>query len=113
MFDPATTPALDGCARRRVFLSHIYRRPIKATYRGKAYTVCQTTPSAMRKTSIAGFTQEIPDLEIMIALGTGATKPEALSADGVTIAGKTYRVTSVQEDLAPDCYQLSLSLRRT
>lgn len=112
MFDPATTPALDGCARRRVFLSHIYRRPIKATYRDREYTVCQTTPSAMRKTSLAGFTQDIPDLEIMIALGAEATEPVALSADGVTIGTKSYRITNVQKDLAPDCYQLTLSLRR-
>ncbi len=112
MFDPATTPAIDGCARRRIFIANIYRRPIRATYSGKTYTVCQTTPSAQRKASLAGFTEEIPDLEIMIALGSGATAPEALGAQGVTIDGKTYRITSVQSDIGPDCYQLSLSLRR-
>jgi len=112
MFDPATTPALNGEHRRRIFIANIFRRPIKATYRGRDYTVAQTTPSAMRKTSLAGLTQEIPDLEIMIALGEGATAPAALGSDAVTIAGKSYRITSVQSDLGADCYQLTLSLRR-
>jgi hypothetical protein len=111
MFDPATTPAIDGLVRRRVFLSHIYRRPNTATYRGSQYTVCSTVPSAARKMSLAGYTQEVPDLEIMIALADGSPEPVSLGADGVTIAAKEYRIISVQKDIAPDCYQLSLSLR--
>lgn len=113
MFNPAMTPAYDGLARRRVFIAHTYRRPIKATYQAREYTVCQTTPSASRKVSLAGFTQEVPDMEIMIALDIGATEPVPLGADGVTIAGKSYRITDVQKDTAPDCYQLTLGLRRT
>jgi hypothetical protein len=113
MFNPAMTPAYDGLARRRVFIAHTFRRPMQATYRGSKYTVCQTTPSATRKMSLAGYTQEVPDLEIMIALPTGAAEPVPLGADGVEIGGKTYRITDVQKDQAPDCYQLTLSLRRT
>lgn len=111
MFDPATTPALDGLARRRVFIAHIYRRPIAALYRDKPYTVCQSTPTVQRKMSIAGFTQEIPDLEIMIALDLGSEEPQPMGKDGVTIKNKEYRILSVQGDLGTDCYQFSLSLR--
>ena len=112
-YDPTTIPAMDGLLRRGVFIAQIYRRPVTATYRGSTYTVSRTTPSASRKMALSGFTQEVPDLEIMISLSIGAAEPVPLGSDSVVIEGKTYRITAVQADIAPSCYQLTLSLRRT
>lgn len=124
-YDPATMPPLDGCIRRGVFLSHIYRRPVDILFRGVQYTAAQNEPSMQRKADVAGYTQETADLEIMLALPTGMAAPVANSADEVVVyapravgdpaaarASKPYRITNVQTDIAPDCYQLTLSLRR-
>jgi hypothetical protein len=111
-FDPSTIPALSGSIRRGVFLSHIYRRPLAITFRGVAYTAAKTTPSAQRKATLAGYTQEVADLEIMLALPTATAVPVANSADEVVIGAQIFRITAVQEDLGPDCYQLTLSLCR-
>jgi hypothetical protein len=113
-YNPAAmVPALNGCIRRRVFISHIYRRPIAVIFRGVQYTAAKNEPSMQRKIMQAGYTQEMSDLEIMLALPTGTAAPVANSADCVLIGATTYRVTNVQTDLAPDCYHLTLSIRRS
>lgn len=121
-YNPATMPPLDGCIRRGVFRSHIYRRPVDILFRGAQYVAAKNEPSMQRKAGLAGFTEEIADLEIMLALPTGTAAPEANSSDevrvydriipGTTRTYKDYRITNVQTDQAPDCYQLTLSLRR-
>ena len=122
MLDPATMPPQDGCIRRGVFRAHIYRRPVDILFRGVALVAAKTDPSLGRKVGLAGYTQEVTDLEIMVALPNRSTPPEANSSDevrvydqlipGQTRTYKDYRIISVQTDTAPDCYQLSLSLRR-
>jgi hypothetical protein len=123
-YDPATMPALDACLRRGVFRSHIFRRPLDILFRGDYYVAAKSEPSLQRKVNVAGYTQETADLEIMLALPTGTTKPETNSSDEVVVyeprsgdptavrASKSYRITNVQTDIAPDCYQLTLTLRR-
>jgi len=121
-YNPATMPALDASIRRGVFRSHIHRRPVDILFRSLPYVAAKNEPSAQRKMSLSGFTQEIADLEIMLALPSGMATPEANSSDqvrvydplrpGVTRTYKDYRITNVQTDLAPDCYQLTLSVRR-
>ncbi len=121
-YDPSTLPALDASLRRGVFRSHIYRRPVQILFRGAPLVAAKNEPSMQRKAGFAGFTEEMADLEIMVALATGTPEPVANSADEVrvfdaVIPGKTrtykdYRITNVQTDLAPDCYQLTLSIRR-
>ena len=112
-YNPAAhMPALNGCIRRRVFLSHIYRRPIDIIFRGTTYKAAKNEPSFQRKMAATGYTQETADLEIMLALPAGTAAPVANSADGVTVSGKNYRISNVQTDIAADCYQLTLSLRR-
>ncbi len=123
-YDPATMPALDACLRRGVFRSHVYRRPVDILFRGEQYTAAQNEPSLQRKMNTAGYTQETADLEIMLALPDGMARPECNSTDEVKVyaprsgvigearAFKTYRITNVQTDIGPDCYQLTLSLRR-
>lgn len=122
MLNPATMPPVDGCIRHGVFMSHIYRRPVDVLFRSVEYVAAQNEPSAQRKSTIAGFTQEIADLEIMLALPAFTTPPVANSADEVRVydrirpgvPGRTYkdyRITNVQTDIAPDCYQLTLSIR--
>lgn len=120
-YNPATMPALDACLRRGVFRSHIYRRPVDILFRGVAYVAAKNEPSMQRKIGIAGFSDEIADLEIMIALPAFTAAPIANSPDevrvydriqpGTTRTYKDYRITNVQTDLAPDCYQLTLSVR--
>lgn len=71
---------------------------------------------------IAGFTEEITDLEIMLALPCGMAAPVARSTDevrvygpirpGVTRTYKDYRIDDVQPFTGPDCYTLTLSVRR-
>lgn len=112
MFDPATIPALDSCLRRRVFRAHIFRRAINVTFRGATHKAAKNEPSAQRKMVVSGYTQETADLEIMLALASGSAAPVPNSSDGVTVDGIEYRITSVQTDVAPDCYQLTLSRRR-
>lgn len=118
-YDPASMPPVDGDIRRGVFLSHIFRRPIDILFRGKPMTAAQSEPSAQRKSTLAGFTQEIADIEIMLALPAGTPAPVANSSDGVRVFDryrcneyKDYRITNVQTDIGTDCYQLTLSLRR-
>lgn len=121
-YNPATMPALDASIRGGVFRSHIYRRPLDILFRSLPYTAAKNEPSTQRKMNLAGFTQEIADLEIMLALPAGTAAPEANSTDevrvydplrpGTTRTYKDYRITNVQSDIAPDCYQLTLSLRR-
>jgi hypothetical protein len=121
-YDPATMPALDACLRRGVFRSHIYRRPVDILFRGVAHVAAKNEPSMQRKIGLAGYTEEIADLEIMLALPEGTAAPVANSPDevrvydplrpGVVRTFKDYRITNVQTDLAPDCYQLTLSVRR-
>lgn len=111
-YDPATIPALDACLRRRVFRAHIFRRPINVTFRGTTYKAAKNEPSNQRKMAITGYTQETADLEIMLALPAGSIAPKCNSSDGITIGTTEYRITNVQTDMAPDCYQLTLSLRR-
>lgn len=122
-FNPATMPPVDGCIRRRVFISHIHRRPVDVLFRGVQYTAAQSDPSIQRKGSIAGFTDTITDLEIMLALEPFTEIPKAHSADEVRVYGPVrpgvtrtytdYRITNVQTDIAPDCYFLTLSKRNT
>ena len=62
------------------------------------------------------------DLDIMLALPSGTAKPLANSTDEVEVfskvvsgqvqTSKKYRITNVQTDIAPDCYQLTLSIRQ-
>lgn len=123
-YDPATMPALDACLRRGVFRAHVYRRPVDILFRSVFYVAAQSEPSLQRKVNVSGYTQETSDLEIMLALPTGTAKPVANSSDEVVVYDprsgdptaartyKNYRITNVQTDIAPDCYQLTLSLRR-
>jgi hypothetical protein len=122
-YDPSTIPAIDGSLRRGVFSANIYRKPSLILFRGKEYTARVSEPSFQRKIGISGYTQETADIELMIALPLGMAKPEAQSQDSITIyetdqhgirSGSTvYRITDVRTDLAKDCYQLTLSKRRT
>jgi hypothetical protein len=122
-YDPSTIPAIDGSLRRGVFIANIYRKPSLILFRGKEYTARVSEPSFQRKIGISGYTQETADIELMIALPLGMAKPEAQSQDSITIyetdqygirSGSTvYRISDVRTDLAKDCYQLTLSKRRT
>lgn len=124
-YDPATMPALDACLRRGVFRAHIYRRPVDILFRGVQYVAAKNEPSMQRKANVAGYTTDEADLEIMLALPAGMAAPVATSADEIVVyapravgdpgaarASKHYRISNVQTDIAPDCYQLTLSLRR-
>ncbi len=114
-------PSLDTGLRAILVKGHVQRRPVDILFRGKQYVAAKNEPSMQRKAGFAGFTEEIADLEIMLALSTGTPEPVANSTDqvrvyapiraGVTRTYKDYRIVSVQTDLAPDCYQLTLSLR--
>lgn len=120
MFNLATMPPVDGCIRRGVFLSHIYRRPIDILFRDVEYVAAQNEPSFQRKMNVAGFTDTIADLEIMLALPPFTPRPQPNTTDTVRVfdpirpgtAGRTYkdyRITNVQSDIGTDCYQLTLS----
>lgn len=114
---------MDACARRRIFVGNIHRKPSQILFRNEQYTARVSEPSFQRKMGLAGYTEETADIEIMLALPEGMAKPVALSADGIRIydydsaglqTGYTdYRITDVRSDIAPDCYQLTLSKRRT
>jgi len=81
----------------------------------------QNEQSYQRKAQLSGFTSETADLEIMLALPSGTAIPVANSSDEVEVfskvcagqvrTSKKYRITNVQSDIAPDCYQLTLSIR--
>ena len=80
-------------------------------------------PSFQRKIGMAGYTEQTADLEVMLALPSGMAKPEPQSTDSITIyetddnglrtTTTVYRITDVRTDMARDCYQLTLSKRRT
>ncbi len=120
-YNPATMPPLDGCIRRRVFVSHVYRRPVKIKFRGVEYVAAQNEQSYQRKAQLSGFTEETMDLDLMVALNAGTERPDPNSPDEVEVfskvcpgqvqTSKKYRITNVQSDIAPDCYQLTLSIR--
>ena len=122
-YDPATIPPMDGRIRRGVFCATIYRKPTLITFRGEEYMGRVSEPSFQRKIGMAGFTEQTADLELMIALPTGMARPEPQSTDNITVhetddAGlrtlsTVYRISDVRTDLARDCYQLTLSKRRT
>ena len=121
-YNPATMPALDACVRRGVFRSHIYRRPVQIKFRGVPYVAAQNEQSFQRKAQLSGFMEGTADLDIMLALPSGTAKPLANSTDEVEVfskvvsgqvqTSKKYRITNVQTDIAPDCYQLTLSIRQ-
>ena len=122
-YDPATIPPIDGRIRRGVFVSTIYRKPTLFLFRGVEYTGRVSEPSFQRKIGLSGYTEQTADLELMMVLPTGSARPEPNSADGITIyetddnglrtTTGVYRITDVRTDMARDCYQLTLSKRRT
>jgi hypothetical protein len=122
-YDPTTIPPMDGRIRRGVFVSTIHRKPTLFVFRGVEFTGRVSEPSFQRKIGISGYTEQTADLELMMALPAGSPKPEPNSADSITIyetddnglrtTSSVYRITDVRTDLARDCYQLTLSKRRT
>lgn len=122
-YNPSTMPAVDACLRRGVFIGHIYRRPIDILFRSVNYKAARSDPSLQRKSNQAGYLQEVSDLEIMLSLPDGTSKPVANSADevrvydaqraGVARTYTDYRIVNVQTDIAADCYQLTLTKRTT
>jgi hypothetical protein len=118
---PSTMPALDACLRRGLFRSHIYRRPVDIKLRGVSYVAAQNEQSYQRKATLSAFDDQTADLEIMLALPAGVAAPEANSTDEIEVfsrivpgtvrTSKKYRITNVQSDIGPDCYQLTLSIR--
>ncbi len=120
-YNPATMPALDACVRRGVFRSHIYRRPVDIKFRGIEYVAAKNEQSFQRKAQLSGFTEEQADLDIMLALPVGTAQPVANSTDEIEVfsrivlgtvrTSQKYRITNVQSDIGPDCYQLTLSIR--
>lgn len=122
-YDPSTIPAIDGRLRRGVFCATIYRKPTLVAFRGEEYMARVSEPSFQRKIGMAGYTEQTADLEVMLALPSGMAKPEPQSTDSITIyetddnglrtTTTVYRITDVRTDMARDCYQLTLSKRRT
>lgn len=115
-------PRTDDRLWAGLYGNHIARRSIDVLFRGLPYEAAKNDPSVQRKMSLAGFTEEITDLEIMLRLPCGMAEPVANSADevrvfddlrpGVARTYKDYRITNVQPFTGPDCYTLTLSLRR-
>lgn len=122
-YDPTAIPAISGQLRRGIFISTVHRKPTAITFRAVDYTGRVSMPSLKRKMELSGFTEEVADLELMIYLPTNTARPQAQSADRVTVHEKdasgasisdfVYRITDVQTDLAPDCYTLTLAKQRT
>ena len=122
-YNPATIPPIDGRIRRGVFVSTIHRKPTLYLFRGVEYVGRVSEPSFQRKIGLSGYTEQTADLELMMVLPTGSARPEPNAADGITIyetddnglrtTTGTYRITDVRTDMARDCYQLTLSKRRT
>ena len=122
-YDPATIPPIDGRIRRGVFVSTIHRKPTLYLFRGVEYVGRVSEPSFQRKIGLSGYTEQTADLELMMVLPTGSARPEPNAADGITIyetddnglrtTTGVYRITDVRTDMARDCYQLTLSKRRT
>lgn len=115
-------PRTDDRHWSKLYGYHIDRRSIDVLFRGEYHKAAKNDPSMQRKIGLAGFTEEITDLEIMLRLPCGMAAPEANSSDevrvydpirpGVTRTYKDYRITNVQPFTGPDCYTLTLSLRR-
>lgn len=122
-YDPSAIPPMDGRIRRGVFVSTIYRKPTLFLFRGVELTGRVSEPSFTRKIGMSGYTEQTADLELMMVLPSGSAKPEPNSADSITIyetddnglrtTSSVYRITDVRTDLAKDCYQLTLSKRRS
>lgn len=123
--DPLTAvPVYDTGVRRRVFRYHTLRRPRRAVYRGREYTVSASQPSMQRRMQAAGFLNEIIDLEVFIALEPGDSPPqpgraddfllydEATESDPYPAGHHTYRIVSVDPDTGANCWHLNLALRR-
>lgn len=98
--------------KREIWIRSIERDPTEITFKKRgteSVTLLArlSNVSQARKMSVAGLTEEIPELECKIALPTGSDEPEALR-DLVEIKNIDYRILEVSVMREADCYILTL-----
>lgn len=104
-------PVYKADLRRVHFTNQISHRPEPATFRSKSLTVRFDQPSQRRVMELAGYREEVADLECMISLDTGSAQPAPnTQADYILARGKTWRIIEVRPDQGSDCYHLTLTL---
>jgi hypothetical protein len=106
---PFELPTLDRNLRRTHFRFHIMRNPVEVIFRDKKYQASSSEITSMRKAQIAGYTDEVADILLNIALEVGDDDPRALDPrDIVSIDGSKYLIIQTVNDTGLNCYTLTL-----
>lgn len=98
--------------KRELWIRSIERDPTTVNYMHRAGDTIElfariSNVSQARKISVAGLTEEIPELECKIYMPVGSDAPEPMR-DRVSIDGVVYRILEVSIMRDADCYILTL-----
>ncbi len=92
-------------ADRQIFRAQIALKPTEIIFRGSTMTARKADPSQRRRMEIAGYVDDVADVEFFLALPTESEPPLPNSeADEVEHAGHTYRIVLTQNHAGRDCY---------